>query len=179
MTAQPGNPRRKPVIGVMGGSQATEKVAALARELGGLIAQRGWVLLNGGRNAGVMAASAAGAKAAGGTVIGVLPDATAHRASADLDYVILTGMGDARNLINVLSSDVVIACPGRAGTLSEVMLALNHEKPVILLGGFDPGPELNRYRKSGLLLEAASPLDAVDLAATLLASADSGNPSRN
>jgi hypothetical protein len=179
MTAHSNSSRRKPVIGVMGGSRATEKVAAMAHELGALIAQRGWVLLNGGRNAGVMAASAAGAKAAGGTVVGVLPDATRHRASPDLDYVILTGMGDARNVINVLSSDVVIACPGRAGTLSEVMLALNHEKPVILLGGFDPGPEVDQYRKSGLLREAASPLDAVDLAATLLGSAGFGNSPRD
>ena len=158
----------KPIIGVMGGAKATPKVAKMAEELGRLIAERGWVLLNGGRNRGVMAASAKGAKAAGGTVIGILPDRTAAKASPDLDYVVLTGMGDARNVINVLSSDVVIACTGGLGTLSEVMLALKHDKKVILLG-LDPGPELDRYRKTGLLREAATPADAVEQAAALLA----------
>ena len=42
-------------------------------------------------------------------------------------------MGNGRNVINVLSSDVVIACAGGAGTISEVALALKSSKPVILL----------------------------------------------
>src|SRR3972149_2259870 len=125
---------RKPVIGEMGGSSATPKVAAMARELGSLIPRRGGGLLNRGRNQGVMAASAEGAKQAGGTVIGILPDSTDARASPDLDFAIMTDMGDGRNLLNVLSSDVVIACPGKLGTLSEVILALKHGKSVILLG---------------------------------------------
>ena len=109
----------KPIIGVMGGSKATRKVAEMAEELGRLIAERGWTLLNGGRNVGVMAASARGAHQAGGTVIGILPDRKKSKASPDLDYVIATGMRDARNMINVLSSDVVIACKGSLGTLTE------------------------------------------------------------
>ena len=51
---------RKPVIGVMGGSKANAAVEAMARQLGRLIAERGWILPNGGRDCGVMAASAAG-----------------------------------------------------------------------------------------------------------------------
>ncbi len=111
---------RKRVVGVMGGSTAGEKTCRMAEELGALIARRGWVLLNGGRNRGVMAASAKGAKAAGGTVIGILPDRTSAKASPDLDYVVMTGMGDARNVINVLSSDEFVACPAALGTLSEI-----------------------------------------------------------
>ncbi len=155
---------RKSVIGVMGGHQVDEPTRRAAHRLGVLIAERGWVLLSGGRNVGVMAASAAGAREAGGTVIGVLPDRDASRASPDLDFAIVTGMGEARNLINVLSSDVVSACPGGAGTLSEVAFALIAEKPVILLG-FDPGPSLNEYRDRGLLTEAATPEEAVEIAA--------------
>ncbi len=41
--------------------------------------------------------------------------------------------GWAVNNINVLSSDVVVACGSGAGTTSEIMLALKAEKPVILL----------------------------------------------
>jgi len=158
---------RRAVVGVMGGGDADPGVCRMARELGSLIAARGWVLLNGGRNTGVMAASARGAKEAGGTVIGVLPDRDASAASPDLDYAIVTGLGDARNVINVLSSDVVIACPGGAGTLSEVALALKSGKPVILLG-FDAGPALEPYRTSGQLRSADSPAEAVALAAHLL-----------
>ncbi len=158
---------RKPVVGVMGGANVGAEVCALARELGKRIAERGWVLLNGGRDAGVMRASAAGAHEAGGTVIGILPDADTSRAAPDLDYAIVTGMGDARNLINVLSSDVVIACPGGAGTLSEVALALKNGKRVILLG-WDAGAAFGELRHSGLLTTAKDPGDALAQAEKVL-----------
>lgn len=158
----------------MGGSKATQDVSEMARRLGALIAQRGWILLNGGRNCGVMAASARGAKEANGTVIGILPDMTTKRASSDLDIAVVTGMHDARNLINVLSSDVVIACPGSLGTLSEIVLALKHDKRVILLGYDDIGPELEKYRKRGQLTCADTPDEAVEQAATVLRSRRTG-----
>ncbi len=158
---------RKPIVGVMGGSTVDPKAASMAERLGALIARRGWVLLNGGRNKGVMAASARGAKQAGGIVIGVLPDRTAAKASPDLDFAILTGMGDARNVINVLSSDVVIACPGALGTMSEVTLALKSDKRVILLG-LEVGPEFDKYRRSGQLTSAADPEQAIEQAAAAL-----------
>ncbi len=151
---------RKPVVGVMGGANVGAEVCALARELGRRIAERGWVLLNGGRDAGVMRASAAGAREAGGTVIGILPDADTLRASPDLDYAIVTGMGDARNLINVLTCDIVIACRGGAGTLSEVALALKHGKRVILLG-WEAGAAFEAFRRSGLLTTAKDAGDAL------------------
>lgn len=159
--------KRKPVIGVMGGSKASPEVCETARQLGALIAERGWVLLNGGRDAGVMAASAAGAKKAGGLVIGILPDTTTTRAAPDLDVAIVTGMGDARNVINVMSADVVIACSGALGTLSEIVLALKHDKHVILLG-FDAGPEIGRLARRGRLVHASSPEEAVEQAAAVL-----------
>ncbi len=159
--------KRKPVIGVMGGSKASPEVCDTARRLGTLIAERGWVLLNGGRDAGVMAASAAGAKEAGGLVIGILPDTTTTRAAPDLDVAIVTGMGDARNVINVMSADVVIACSGALGTLSEIVLALKHDKHVILLG-FDAGPEIGRLARRGRLVHASSPEEAVEQAAAVL-----------
>lgn len=160
---------RKPIIGVMGGTDAGDRVVQLAERLGALIAARGWVLLNGGRKFGVMAASARGAKSAGGTTIGVLPDENTDGASSDIDYAIVTGLGDARNLVNVLSSDVVVACPGQAGTLSEVALALNHGKPVITLC-FDVGPAFDAYRRDGLLTSADTPENAVEQAAAALSS---------
>ncbi len=159
---------RKPVVGVMGGSKVNEAVYAMARELGRLIAQRGWVLLNGGRNQGVMAASAKGAGEAGGLVVGVLPDKSDKRASPDLDIAIMTGLGDGRNLINVLSSDVVIACPGALGTLSEITYALKLGKTVILLAR-EPEPSVERYARRGQVLVAKDPAEAVARVAAVLA----------
>jgi hypothetical protein len=155
------------VIGVMGSGRPLDGAAlAIARRTGELIAARGWVLLTGGRAAGVMDAASAGARDAGGLVIGVLPDADAAGASAHLDVAIRTDMGDARNAINALSSDVMIALPGGAGTLSEVALALKAGKTVITLG-WDPGAAM-RAAGPGRLLDAATPDEAISLAAAAL-----------
>src|SRR4028119_2030535 len=125
---------RKIVIGVMGpGIGATESDQQNAYELGKLIAQEGWVLLTGGRNAGVMNAANMGAKAANGLTIGILPTADDSGVSDAVDIAIITDMGNARNNINVLSSDVIIACGMGAGTASEIAFALKANKQVILL----------------------------------------------
>jgi len=124
---------RKPVIGVMGGASVSPDVEKMAFELGALVAAEGWILLNGGRDAGVMRASAAGAKSKNGLTIGILPGASKSDANPFIDIPIVTNMADARNLVNVLSSDVVVACPGSAGTITEVAMALKNGKKVILL----------------------------------------------
>ncbi len=129
---------RSPIIGVMGGSRVPEEVERLARELGRALALEGWVVLSGGRDAGVMAAVSAGAAQAGGTVVGILPDRDLSAASPYLSIPIRTGLGDARNVINILSSDVVVALPGSAGTLSEIALAVKNGKPLFLLGWTAP-----------------------------------------
>jgi uncharacterized protein (TIGR00725 family) len=151
------------VIGVMGGAVASDSVTANAYEVGRLVAEQGWVLLNGGRNAGVMAASAMGASEAGGLVVGVLPGESPASASPFVDIAIPTGMGDARNIINVLASDVVIALPGGAGTISEVALALKSGKTVIALD-FALGTAFDAYYAKGRLIDAATPHEAVLLA---------------
>ena len=151
----------------MGGSKASKSVAQIARTLGRLIAEQDWILLNGGGDGGVMDASADGANSAGGFVIGILPSKTDRRASQHLDVAIMTGGGDGRNYINVLSSDVVIACPGKLGTRTEVLLALNNHKPVILLG-LEFGAELNPYRRQGQLQEARTPDDAIEMASQII-----------
>ncbi len=126
---------RKFIVGVMGaGEGATKKELQEAFRLGELIAREGWVLLSGGRNVGVMQEASRGAKKiAGSLTIGILPTAQAQ-VSKFVDVAIITDMGNARNNINVLSSDVVIACgAGGAGTVSEIALALKNGKPVVLL----------------------------------------------
>ena len=155
---------KKTIIGVMGGGdQAPPDAIQEAYRLGELIAEQGWVLLNGGRNVGVMDASAAGASQKGGLVIGILPDRDLQRASTHLAIPILTGMGDARNVINVLSSDVVIACAGGAGTVSEIALALKNNRPVILLN-MDVGDLFSDSQ----LYRASTPEEAIHLVIQLL-----------
>jgi uncharacterized protein (TIGR00725 family) len=152
------------IVGVMGsGADDDPALLRTAEDLGAAVAGAGWVLLNGGRRTGVMDASARGAARAGGLVVGVLPDDHTHDASTHLDVAIRTGMGDARNVINVLSSDVVIALPGGAGTLSEVALALNAGRTVIALG-LDPGEGFSRWRDCGRLMLAASVDEAIGAA---------------
>ncbi len=152
-------PRRK-IVGVMGGAAASAEVARMAEELGRRIAQAGLVLLTGGRPAGVMDAASRGAKAAGGLVVGVLPGPDPDEACEHVDIAIATNLADARNLVNVLSSDVVVACPGGAGTQSEVALAVKNGRPLVLLG-FDPGPVVAGAEKSGRVARAATPEEAM------------------
>lgn len=129
---------RKIIAGVMGpGSTASMRDLEVAFELGIQIAEQRWVLLTGGRNAGVMDAASRGAKQANGLTIGILPSADARDISAAIDIPILTGMGNARNNINVLSSNVIFACGMGSGTASEIALALKANKSVILLNADD------------------------------------------
>ena len=117
----------------MGAGVATPEDLQLAYELGKAIAQNNWVLLTGGREAGVMDAASRGAKADGGLVVGILPGKDTFGMSDAVDIAIVTDMGNARNNINVLSAQVVIAFGMGLGTASEVALALKNRKPVILL----------------------------------------------
>ena len=130
----------------MGGSKFVnpddEKYAYL---IGKMIAKEGWVLLNGGRPSGVMESSAKGAKENGGITVGILPTDQSDWASPYIDIPIVTGMGFARNVINILSSDIIVALPGSAGTISEIALALNHGKKVILFR-FDVGLWIKDYQ---------------------------------
>jgi uncharacterized protein (TIGR00725 family) len=158
---------RRHVVGVMGGGEADPGVVATAYKVGQLIAQNGWILLNGGRNAGVMDASAKGAQEAGGLTIGILPDDHRGRASDYLDVGVVTGMGSARNNINVLSSDVVIACSGGAGTLSEIALALKVPRPVITIN-VDVGPAFSSFVDKGQLIVVRSAEEAITTTKELL-----------
>jgi hypothetical protein len=72
-----------------------------------------------------------GARAAGGRTIGILPGSERTEANPFVDVAVVTGMGQARNVLIVLSCDALIAIGGGFGTLSEIALALRHGKPVV------------------------------------------------
>lgn len=161
------------IVGVIGAGRASALDEDNARQLGELIAREGWVVLSGGRNAGVMAAVNEGAKrVAGSLTIGILPTSGGAEGSvsADVDIAIFTGMGNARNNINVLSSHVVVACGvSGPGTVSEIALALKAPTPrhVILLT--DETAAIAFFKKLGgaLVSVAATPVEAIEIIRTL------------
>ena len=90
------------------------------------------MVINGGLG-GVSTAVSEGASAAGGVVVGILPDA--HRAGANqwLTVALPTGMGQARNVLIVTAAQSVIAIGGGWGTLSEIAIAKRLGRPVVTL----------------------------------------------
>ncbi len=148
----------------MGEGEAADPAAvSAARELGRLIAGQGWVVLSGGRDAGVMQAVNAGAKEIPGSLtVGILPTAQA-RPSPDVDIVIVTDLHEARNNINVLSSDVVVAC-GRAGagTISEIALALKNGKTVLLLASDRAAIDLFQPIGKARIIVVQTPTEAIE-----------------
>ncbi len=117
-------------LAVVGSANCDQEVGALAEAVGREIAKRGAVLVCGGRG-GVMEAACRGAKAEGGTTVGILPGADRGEANQYIDIPIVTGLGEARNAIVVRTADAVVALSGGYGTLSEIGLALKMGRPVV------------------------------------------------
>ena len=70
-------------------------------------------------------------------------------------------MGQARNVINVLSSRVVFACGIGAGTASEISLALKLDRPVILLSAYPGAVAFFKTLGGANVSVAATPAEAV------------------
>ena len=152
---------RKLIVAIIGAGRDTEPAISNAHELGRLIAENGWVLITGGRDAGVMKAANEGAKEANGLTIGILPNAEADVSPA-VDVAIITDTGQARNNIIVLSADVVVACGVEgAGTASEVALALKNGKHVVLLGASKEAKQFFAGIAEGSIHIAESPEVAI------------------
>jgi uncharacterized protein (TIGR00730 family) len=117
---------------------------ALAGEVGRTLAERGIVTVYGGGRLGLMGALADAALAAGGTVIGVIPEAlvgseVAHRGCTELHVV--KNMHERKAMFTDLS-DGFVTLPGGVGTMDELWEAISwaqlgyHSKPVGLLNAF-------------------------------------------
>src|SRR5215212_4958409 len=103
-------------VSVIGSGVGNE---ARAEQVGRLLAKRGCTVVCGGRGE-VMAAAARGAKAAGGTTIGILAGTSRADANEWIDHVVVTGLGHARNAIVAATGDGVVAVGGGYGTLTEI-----------------------------------------------------------
>jgi uncharacterized protein (TIGR00725 family) len=127
---------RIPLVAVIGGADCSEEEAALAEEVGRLLARRGYGVVCGGRG-GVMAAVCRGANQMGGVTVGILPGEDDSEANDWVQIVIPTGIGEARNALVARAGAGVIAIGGGYGTLSEIALALKWGKKVAGLDTWD------------------------------------------
>ncbi len=121
------------------GSKIAYRKAAV--QLAAAMVQEGITLVYGGGNVGLMGILADSVLAAGGTVVGVIPQAlvdkeVAHRGVTDLRIV---GSMHERKALMADLSDAVIALPGGLGTLEEFCEAATwtqlgfHDKPCGIL----------------------------------------------
>jgi uncharacterized protein (TIGR00725 family) len=148
------------VIAVCGAGQSGPELAALAEAVGRGLAEAGALLVCGGLG-GVMAAACRGARAAGGTTVGLLPGLDRGEANPDVLIPLATGLGEGRNLLIVRAADAVIAIGGEYGTLSEIALARKLGKLVVGLQTWDLGADAAGQPH---ILTASSPAEAVALA---------------
>ncbi len=120
---------------------ADARYVALARQVGEALAARGIGVVYGGGRLGLMGAVARGALAAGGEVIGVIPQALVQSELANPDcseLIVVEGM-HARKLAFTERSDGFLTFPGGVGTMDELWEAVSwaqlgyHAKPVGLL----------------------------------------------
>ncbi len=132
---------------------------ARAEEVGRLLAQRGAIVVCGGRLE-VMEAAERGAKRAGGTTIGILPGETRADANRWIDHSVVTGIGHGRNLAVAASGDAVIAVGGSWGTLAEIAFAKVLGRPVVVL---EPGWRIDGVDR------VTTPAEAVDYVVGALA----------
>ena len=93
-----------------------------ARELGRWLGESGHTLVYGGAAKGLMEATAAAAKSAGGHIVGVVPDILISRncVSTLLDEQITVHNLSERKDAIIERSDLLVALPGGIGTLDEV-----------------------------------------------------------
>ena len=160
---------------------ARPSYAEAATALGTLLAHEGIGLVYGGAAVGLMGRLADAALAAGGEVIGVLPEGLpreiAHAGLTELRHV--TSMHERKSQMVTLA-DGFIALPGGFGTLEELcetftwLLLGFHEKPCVLLdvdGYWGPIVTMaNRMAderflhaaQRDMLLSATTPREALD-----------------
>ena len=125
-------------VSVIGSARiADNRNIELAQNIGKSIAQAGYHLVCGGLG-GVMLESCRGFKQVertAGCTVGILPSYDTTTANEFIDVVIPTGLDIGRNHLVVSSGFAVIVIGGGAGTLSEIALASQINKPIILMKG--------------------------------------------
>ena len=121
--------------------EVEERDRSLARALGAGIAGRGWRLVYGGGDVGLMGEIARAVLDAGGPVTGVIPRKLVGRELAlrDVDELIVTESMRERQRLMDERSDAFLVLPGGIGTLTELLEIITlralgyHDRPVVLV----------------------------------------------
>ncbi len=120
-----------------------------ATEVGAILARHKLEMIYGGGHIGLMGRAADAALAAGGRVVGVIPEPLAREEVAHdglTELVVVPGMHERKALMNA-RSDAFLVLPGGIGTYEEFFEILSwallglHAKPTAILnihGYFDP-----------------------------------------
>lgn len=114
--------------------------AASAKALCQAIAQRGWRLINGAGNIGLMGVCLETAEKAGGRIMGVIPQHLLEREQgrSSIERFVVTDDMHTRKKIMFVNSDAAVILPGGAGTLDEFFEILTwaqlglHDRPIII-----------------------------------------------
>ncbi len=143
-------PTRRQICVFCGSSMGSRPAyAEAARRVGEALARNELGLVYGGGRVGLMGVVADSALAAGGRVVGVIPDPLATREIAHdglTEMHVVPGMHERKALM-AEKSDGFLALPGGVGTFEELFEVITwavlglHQKPVGLLnveGYFDP-----------------------------------------
>ncbi|MEQ6202721.1 TIGR00730 family Rossman fold protein [Sulfitobacter sp. HNIBRBA2951] len=138
-------------ICVFCGSRAgdTPAFTTVAETMGQGIAARGWRLVYGAGDVGLMGSVARSAQAAGGDTFGVIPQHLVdwEVGKTDLTTYIVTETMHERKKVMVMNADAFVVLPGGAGSLDELFEVLTwrqldlHEKPIYVVntdGYWDP-----------------------------------------
>ena len=113
---------------------------AAAAQLGRGIAQAGWRLIYGGGQMGLMGVVANAALAAGGAVVGVIPDFLQRQEVAHdgISELVVTDSMHSRKTGMFARADAFVTLPGGIGTLDETIEVLTwrqlklHAKPILI-----------------------------------------------
>ncbi|WP_415184339.1 TIGR00730 family Rossman fold protein [Phaeovulum sp.] len=115
--------------------------AADARATGAMLASRGWRLVYGAGDVGLMGEVARAAQTKGGTTFGVIPTHLFEREAGkrDLSTLVVTENMHERKKVMYMNSDAIVVLPGGAGSLDELFEVVTwrqlglHLKPILLL----------------------------------------------
>lgn len=121
--------KKQAQVTVIGNATADKELSAFAYKIGLLLGKLQVITITGGKG-GVMEAVAKGVSETGGISVGLLPGENKDESNKYNSIIIPTGIGFARNSMNVLAGDIIIAIGGGAGTLSEIAYAWVYNKPV-------------------------------------------------
>lgn len=132
-----------PSVCVFCGSRpgADPRMMQTAHQTGALLARRGWRLVYGAGDVGLMGEVARTVQAAGGHTFGVIPTHLMKDevARAGLETLIVTDTMHERKKLMFTNSQAIVVLPGGAGTLDEFFEVVTwaqiglHRKPIFLV----------------------------------------------